>query len=356
MLIPVYLTVRDVMSPVVAMINHLQKCDDVGEITIVDCDSTYPPLLEWYATTCPIRVHRVANLGPRAAWDSGLIDQDRERGMLAGGFYCVSDSDLDLSQIPLDMLSRFCEGLQKNPKFVKAGPSLRIDDLPESAPHTQEVLSQEARHWNKPLSKHWYDSEIDTTLAVYRAEHGWMSYGPALRSYPPYTARHLSWYLDQANLTDEWKHYLCRLETKGMGLLWSPKIRNELTPHQPHYDEESTPDSLPDSSIDPSKRLATKWLCIGDHALAAGFCRILHERGTIAVASDSGASQKAMSKLCEWCEVIAVTSLDAMRAVPVEYREKVVSFDIGPSRWSSPTHPQLQTLLNLKIKAILNER
>jgi hypothetical protein len=56
------------------MVEYLQRVPNALPI-VVDNDSTYPPLLEWYKTCdCEVILLGV-NSGPRAPWESGCIDQ-----------------------------------------------------------------------------------------------------------------------------------------------------------------------------------------------------------------------------------------------------------------------------------------
>jgi hypothetical protein len=53
----------------------------------------------------------------------------------------------------------------------------------------------------------FYKAPIDTTFAMYRPGLGHQN-GNSLRSAPPYTARHLPWYQDFANLSEEDEYYV----------------------------------------------------------------------------------------------------------------------------------------------------
>ena len=64
--------------------------------------------------------------------------------------------------------------------------------------------------------------DIDTTFAVYRKDGPQGHYGPAIRANRPYTARHLPWYWDPANLDKEQKQYLEKCSSGGR--TWTPQI------------------------------------------------------------------------------------------------------------------------------------
>jgi hypothetical protein len=212
--IPCFLTNRDLMA-VVGMVEHLQRCDDVGPVTVIDCDSTYQPLLDWYASQRDVTVIRTENRGPQALWQL----------MQPSGDYFASDADLDISGVPTDFLVKLRAKLLE-PHWKKVGLSLRLDDIPDAHPFAAEVKAHEAQFWQRTNGPDWLIGLIDTTAAMYRGRSGWNGYGPAVRSAWPYCARHLLWYLTPGNVPEDWQHYLNRLSPKGVH--WSPKLRDAL--------------------------------------------------------------------------------------------------------------------------------
>lgn len=217
MTIPCYITNRDLLDSPRGIVEHLKQCDGVGEITIVDCASTYPPLLEWY-DRCGVTVRRCENLGPRAPWH--LRPHCSE-------YYFVTDGDLDFTGVPHDFLTLLQAGLDEHPDRIKAGLSLRLDDIPADLPLTAGVLEMESAYWAKRLTDQWYDAPIDTTAALYRDHNEWGGYGPALRAAPPYVAKHTAWYLRPGQIPEDWRYYLDHLSPAG--ILWSPRLANSLS-------------------------------------------------------------------------------------------------------------------------------
>jgi len=213
------------------MVSRLQQCDEVDEIVIVDCGSTYPDLLDWYAMA-PAKIVRCENLGSQGAWQVMQDSQD---------FYAVSDADLDLTNVPNDFLTKLRNGLIDHPRYIKAGLSLAIDDLPLDSPFREEVIGHESQFWTERLDVDWYEAAIDTTFAVYR-ERAWQWYSPSLRAAPPYTARHLPWYLCESTLPKEWLWYFQRCATDTH---WSSRFRNILPKTsevaQAHQNKETNP-------------------------------------------------------------------------------------------------------------------
>jgi len=212
----VYLTARDLLS-VCDMAEKLLTLDGVSWVTIVDCDSTYQPLLDRYASLPDgVEVAYENNLGPRAAWASLWREMD--------GLYAVSDGDLDISDWPKDAITRMADRLQSQPHLLKVGAALRIDDLPDTE-IGRRATTHEAQFWTRRMGSGspFFAADIDTTFAVYR-QPCWGGYGPSERCGFA-QARHLAWHLDMANLPDDWRHYLRRVDPNA-GTHWSQMMAN----------------------------------------------------------------------------------------------------------------------------------
>lgn len=217
MTINVWLQNRDTLTPIRSMVSHLKQCDQVGRITIVDCDSTFPDLLDWYADVKDVKVIRAENIGNRAVWKYAKETAD----------YFVSDGDLDISSVPRDFLVRLRQKLRESNDWKKVGLALRIDDLPDHYPDKADVIDWEGQYW-AGVPAVWHRAEIDTTAAVYFGGRKFDGFGPALRlagRNNEYAARHVLWYLDPENLPREWKWYLSRLGHGG-SLGWSPRLKS----------------------------------------------------------------------------------------------------------------------------------
>lgn len=224
--IPVFITNRDRLGwvrDIVAAVNRLPGAVPV----IVDNASTYPPLLEWYASQAECRVFRLTeNKGPRAAWSV------KDEVVGDGGHYVVTDNDLDLSQLPADTMSVLRGLLDSRSDIHKAGLALRIDDLPDTE---QGRLAREAesKYWDQsrrfvdPNGREMFNAALDTTFAMYRQTPAYLGqYEPAIRVAGRYTARHLPWYVTPATIADDDRHYLANASMAG--LFYSPRMANEL--------------------------------------------------------------------------------------------------------------------------------
>lgn len=202
--VPIYLTSFNLLTWLRGMCDRLSQIPQ-ARIIIVDNASTYEPLLDWYRS-CPYAVYRChENLGPLAAWKSGVVWDWR-----GGDYYVVSDPDLDLADVPLDMIDRLEEAFVRWGTVQKAGLSLKVDDLPDHFPQKEEVLKWEARHWRDRLDGEFFHAAPDTTLALYNRKRPCVSPRQAMcavRAAPPYEARHLPWYIKSSDVPEEFLLY-----------------------------------------------------------------------------------------------------------------------------------------------------
>lgn len=199
--VPVLVNVRDRLEPLIELVERLETVGGC-EIILVDNASTYPPLLR-YLEQSPHRVIRLGvNLGARAAWISGLVAEfgyDRN--------YVVTDPDVvPDADCPNDFLERFAELLARYPDAGRVGFGLRIDDLPPELPRSVQVKAWEAQFWQDEREPGVYVADIDTTFALYRKGQP-VRGSVALRTGFPYVARHLAWYEDPDDPSDEERYY-----------------------------------------------------------------------------------------------------------------------------------------------------
>lgn len=175
-------------------------------IHIIDNNSSYPPLLEYYETS-KHKVYRLnKNIGFKALWKSGLWYR------FLRGYYCYTDSDLSLDpSCPHDFMEVFYKLLKKYPEVFKVGFSLKIDDLPDHYDRKQEVIDWESRFFRKEKEKNVFIAPIDTTFALYRpfARRGKRDGSDEiLRVGPPYQCKHLPWYVNSGAPSKEEVYYV----------------------------------------------------------------------------------------------------------------------------------------------------
>ena len=171
-------------------------------ITILDNASSYQPLLEYLAKTKHRVEHLGRNIGPMSLWQT---DHFKEFGK---NYYVYTDPDIiGVEECPPDFLEYFYEILRTHPLLEKIGFGLKLDDLPDHYDKKQQVLKWEQQFWDKPRGDDLYNATIDTTFAMYRPYAKGGSECVSIRSGGQYLARHVPWYSDSANPTEEDRFY-----------------------------------------------------------------------------------------------------------------------------------------------------
>jgi hypothetical protein len=190
-------------------LDWILKLDGELSIVIMDNASTYPPLLDFYASI-DFPNAQVLHLGYNSC---GNAARDVAAALVGFPYFVLTDPDvLPYATTPRDVIPHLRDLLERHPEFNHVGLSLEIDDLPERSPMTQRVLSHESPYWDEPLDDEVYVAPVDTTFAMYRAGSDVRAYWPALRTCRPYTLKHVDWYRDPSETSEEYEYYLrsCR--------------------------------------------------------------------------------------------------------------------------------------------------
>lgn len=167
-------------------------------IHILDNNSTYPPLLNWYDTNPCIIKRLDTNVGNLAIYNSDYINEFK-------GWVAYTDSDIELTdKVPPFFLQSMMNVADKYGRN-KVGLSLMIEDLPDT--HYGNIARQwEQKYWDNPLEKDVYEAHVDTTFCIIKQ--GLPFTYEALRLGGDYTVRHIPWYLDYQNLSEEEKYVM----------------------------------------------------------------------------------------------------------------------------------------------------
>lgn len=201
--IPIIINNRNRLTYLTKLLDSIEK-RGYKNIIILDNDSTYPPLLDYYQI-CPFNVvYLKENLGYKALSKIDLFEKIRK------GYYVYSDPDvLPIAACPDDFLTTFLTILKKHPTITKVGFSLKIDDLPDHYEKKQQVIEHEKQFWEKKIGDNLYYARIDTTFALHRPHSRIGTYrAKMVRVGYPYQLHHLPWYNDSANLSEEEKFYI----------------------------------------------------------------------------------------------------------------------------------------------------
>ena len=195
--IPIFINSRDRFGPFKRLVEWLLS-SGYRNIIVLDNDSTYGPLLEYYTyldTLDNVKVIRIGkNLGHTAIYQGFLnkIPNDCP--------FVYTDSDVvPKESCPADLLWRYYKLLIKYPYIDKIGLGLVWDDLPTPNKY-------ESDYYHAPLEKDVYLAAVDTTFALYRPIRSYRLFS-SIRTSGDMMAYHVPWYYTPDNLPEDEKYY-----------------------------------------------------------------------------------------------------------------------------------------------------
>jgi len=197
--VPIIINNRNRFTYLKMLIDYLEK-RGYTNIYIIDNNSSYSPLLKYYDQLNYKVYFLKRNVGYLALWKTGIFLR------FIRDYYVYTDPDVvPVEECPDDFMAFFLKVLEKHKTAKKVGFSLKIDDLPDHYNRKQEVIDWEKSLYLNKLDKFLYQSPVDTTFALYRpwAWGGANLYFQTFRTVYPYTARHLPWYEESDNLSEE---------------------------------------------------------------------------------------------------------------------------------------------------------
>jgi len=206
--IPVFINNFNRVTSLRFQIGWLNSLKDKVSIIIVDNNSDYQPLLNYYKT---LKYHnvQVAYLGINSYLNGIGYLVKRLKGKEK---YVVTDSDLiPYTETPDNIISHLSKLLDKYPDYNHVGPSLEINDIPQSNPLRERIIYHESQYWSpkaEKMDEEVFVAPIDSTFAMYRKTSNFFLRYPALRANRPYTLMHVDWYLSRENPTYEMNYYM----------------------------------------------------------------------------------------------------------------------------------------------------
>jgi hypothetical protein len=200
--IPVIINNRNRLTYLLQLVHWLENAG-MKKIIILDNDSTYPPLLDYYKTTSHRVIKLNENVGHLALWKSSVYKE------FVSQYYIYTDPDLvPIDRCPKDVVKFLLSKLDQYSSPEKIGLGLQIDDLPDHYANKEQVLKWEKRYWTNAVDETVFAAEVDTTFALYRPfTNGAQWVSPAYRTNFPYVAKHLPWYENTADPGEENNYY-----------------------------------------------------------------------------------------------------------------------------------------------------
>lgn len=201
--VPIIINNRNRLTYLRSLVDWLRQAGYTN-IVILDNDSAYPPLLEYYRSVDARVIFLEKNAGYMALWQTNVFQQFEK------GYYVYSDADLVPDRFcPPDIVYQLYQVLKKYNTPEKCGPALRIDDLPDHYDRKSEVINNvEGRYWTRKIEHDLYDAPIDTTFALYRPfASGNAEECPAYRLGGKFVFRHMPWYENSSRLSPEAQFY-----------------------------------------------------------------------------------------------------------------------------------------------------
>ncbi len=177
-----------------------EQCTRLGlRPVVVDLGSTFPPLLEWLAN-CP---HETIRLDRGAKTPINWFLSPEFARHLPRDWYCVTDPDLDLAEIPGDCVARLQAAFEENRDVRKAGVSLETNDIPDHLPLAASIRRRENRFWIRRRQPGVWRANVASTFAIYHSDRTTGSFYSGVRLDRPYTARHRPWYLSASDYAND---------------------------------------------------------------------------------------------------------------------------------------------------------
>jgi hypothetical protein len=185
------------------MVTQLKKYSN--DIVIIDNNSTYKPLLEYYNNFEYSLLKMDKNYGHK-------VYEEKILNTLFGNIFIITDPDLELNpKLPLNFITNLVN-ISNKYKSSKVGFALEISSInirPELVYADMPLKIWESRFWqNKINDTKWelYIASIDTTFCLINTNYS----GTSIRVANNYTCKHLPWYINfhENLLEDEYDKYL----------------------------------------------------------------------------------------------------------------------------------------------------
>lgn len=222
--IPIVILNRDRFIPLKAQVEVLHK-KGYYNITIIDNQSTYPPLMEWYKeSNLDVFYNDIVGNSHHAFKDLIQIGHPKFLEIVTN-WYVYNDSDIiPLDDVPDTFVDDLVQYAIKYNK-TKVGMSIKIDDIDLNYPLNKWVHEYESTYWTNGIKDgevELYPHPIDTTFAVHAPGYLPIWSNDTLRVGVPYIVKHAPFYYDPKNLPEDERWYLERMNRESSN--WSSKV------------------------------------------------------------------------------------------------------------------------------------
>lgn len=208
--IPVFIICFERVNDLSLLVKKLEKLG-LKKIVFIDNNSSYPPLINYLSST-PYQVIELGrNVGHTSPWSLGVI-----RSLAPKDYYIVTDPDVLPTDecIMANPVERMIAVHKKYRYYFKVGLSLKINDLPDHYPLKKEVIQWESQFWIDSLEDGVFAASVDTTFALYKPATYTYLLGPSIRLGDPFSARHMPWYSNPSDSTEEDSFYKNRANSE----------------------------------------------------------------------------------------------------------------------------------------------
>lgn len=203
--VPIFINARDRLSVMQRLIDWLLGAG-YRKLIVLDNDSTYPPLIEYYTALerdSRVKVIRLEkNFGFKALWLSGVLES-----LKIATPYIYTDPDvLPIERCPKNFVKRLMKILGDNREVRKVGLGLVYDDITFFDKDAVQRTEAELYAGTK-VGDNLHFAQVDTTFALYsNVRHYSLRF--SLRTTGNLRAYHLPWYFDYDNLPEDERYYL----------------------------------------------------------------------------------------------------------------------------------------------------
>ncbi|CAF2019033.1 unnamed protein product [Rotaria magnacalcarata] len=217
---PIFIITRDRVNSLRRAISSYNRLSTPWHLIICDHNSTYPPMVA-YLDELKHRGVTIFHIRS-SAWSEVIKDiRSYIQQYLAFHpdfkYYVVTDPDIGLNISAPDIMLFFAGVLETCPGVNVVGPALQITNIPDYYRMKQKVITHESQFWRsvpsmatwKGNSYHLAIQPIDTTFAMRRRTTAFVPlHDGTIRTYAPYMAIHLDWYLNSSDPGDDYRWYI----------------------------------------------------------------------------------------------------------------------------------------------------